>query len=63
MILLQVLVMSICEQCLYVALIIQGSFTHFIQALSELKQWGDNSGRKVKFVNKQRNKFLDPGNH
>ena len=40
MILLQVSVMSICEQCLYVALMIQGSFTHFIQALYtyELKQ-------------------------
>ena len=40
MIILQVSIVATCEQCLYVALIIQGSFTHFIQALYtyELKQ-------------------------
>ena len=38
MILLQVSTMATCEECLYVALMIPGSFTHLIQALYELKQ-------------------------
>ena len=40
MILLQVSIMAMAtsKQCLYVALMIQGRFTHLIQALYELKQ-------------------------
>ena len=38
MILLQMSTMATCEECLYVALMIPGSFTQLIQALYELKQ-------------------------